>query len=108
MATAIVRAPNQTQIAVERFFQTSLYLLVLSGFMLLASTGRLDVLSMLVVSAALLIRGILLLRGREFTIPEQWTNYFTIAYVAFYALDYMMISRSFITRPFTSRYSAWL
>ena len=97
MATAIVRPPSHTQIAVERFFQTSLYLLVLSGFMLLASTGRLDVLSMLVVSAALLVRGILLLRGREFTIPEQWTNYFTIAYVAFYALDYLSISRSFIS-----------
>src|SRR5438270_525036 len=96
MATAAVRAPNHTQIAIERFFQTSLYLLVLSGFMLLASTGRLDVASMLVVAVALLLRGILLLRNREFTIPEQWTNYFTIAYVAFYALDYLMISRSFI------------
>src|SRR5690349_22939494 len=30
MATAAVRPPNQTQIAIERFFQTSLYLLVLS------------------------------------------------------------------------------
>src|SRR3954469_16009755 len=41
MATAAVRAPNQSQLAIERFFQTSLYLLVLSGFMLLASTRRL-------------------------------------------------------------------
>src|SRR3954467_8253315 len=96
MATAAARLPKESQLAVERFFQTSLYLLVLSGFMLLASTGRLDVLSMLVVSLALVIRGVLLLRSREFTIPEQWTNYFTIAYVAFYALDYLMISRSFI------------
>src|SRR5437763_5048474 len=96
MATAIVRAPNHTQLAVERFFQTSLYLLVLSGFMLLASTGKLDVISMLVVTAALVVRGMLLIRGREFTIPEQWTNYFTIAYVAFYAMDYFLISRSFI------------
>src|SRR6266436_5548699 len=96
MATAAVRPPNQTQIAVERFFQTSLYLLVLSGFMLLASTGKLDLVSMLVVAVALLLRGILLFRGREFTIPEQWTNYFTIAYVAFYAMDYFLISRSFI------------
>src|SRR5436309_8049840 len=96
MATA-VRATNLSQFALERFFQTSLYLLVLSGFMLLASTGRLDVLSMLVVTLALLLRGALLIRGREFTIPEQWTNYFTIAYVAFYALDYLLISRSFIS-----------
>ena len=96
MATAAVRPPNQTQIAVERFFQTSLYLLVLSGFMLLASTGKLDVVSVLVVTIALLLRGALLFRGREFTIPEQWTNYFTIAYVAFYAMDYFLISRSFI------------
>src|SRR2546428_8780567 len=96
MVTAALRAPNQTQIAVERFFQTSLYLLVLSGFMLLASTGKLDVISMLVVTLAMLLRGVLLFRGREFTIPEQWTNYFTIAYVAFYAVDYLLISRSFI------------
>jgi len=96
MATAAARPPNQTQIAIERFFQTSLYLLVLSGFMLIASTGKLDVISMLVVTAALLLRGILLVRGRDFTIPEQWTNYFTIAYVAFYAMDYFLISRSFI------------
>src|SRR3954465_14618386 len=96
MATATVRAPNQSQVAIERFFQTSLYLLVLSGFMLLASTGRLDVLSLLVVSAALLLRGTLLLRSRDFTIPEQWTNYFTIGYVAFYAIDYLFLSRTFI------------
>jgi hypothetical protein len=96
MATTAVRPPNQTQIAIERFFQTSLYLLVLSGFMLLASTGKLDVISVLVVTVALLLRGALLFRGREFTIPEQWTNYFTIAYVAFYAMDYFLISRSFI------------
>src|SRR3954465_2486243 len=96
MATAAARSRNHTQLAIERFFQTSLYLLVLSGFMLLANTGRLDVLSMLVVTLALVLRGALLIRGREFTIPEQWTNYFTIAYVAFYALDYSLISRSFI------------
>ena len=96
MATATAGAPNHSQLAIERFFQTSLYLLVLCGFLLLASTGRLDALSLLVVSAALLLRGGLLLRGREFTIPEQWTNYFTIGYVAFYAFDYMFLSRTFI------------
>src|SRR3954462_10464451 len=96
MATAVAGAPNRTQIAVERFFRTSLYVLVLSGFMLLASTGRLDVLSLLVVSAGLLLRGVLLLRGREFAISEQWTNYFTIGYVAFFAFDYMFLSRTFI------------
>ena len=86
MATAAVRPPNQTQIAIERFFQTSLYLLVLSGFMLLASTGKLDVISCWWSPSALLLRGILLFRVAEVTIPEQWTNYFTIAYVAFYAM----------------------
>src|SRR6266436_989584 len=97
MATAAVRPPNQTQIAVERFFQTSLYLLVLSGFMLLASTGKLDALSMVLSMVALSVRGILLFRGREFNIPEQWNNYLTIAYVAFYALDYFMLSRGFLS-----------
>jgi len=97
MATAAVRPPNQTQISVERFFQTSLYLLVLSGFMLLASTGRLDVPSILVSIAALSIRGTFLIRKREFAIPEQWNNYLTIAYVAFYAADYLLLSRTFMS-----------
>src|SRR5882757_5760941 len=50
--------------------QTSLYLLVLSGFMLLASTGRLDIPSMLVSIVALSTRGIFLIRERDFAIPE--------------------------------------
>jgi hypothetical protein len=79
MATAVARSPNQTQLAIERFFQTSLYLLVLSGFMLLASTGKLDALSMLVAAAGLLLRGIFLARRQDFAIPEQWNNFLTIA-----------------------------
>jgi len=97
MATAAVRPPNQTQIAIERFFQTSLYLLVLSGFMLLASTGRLDTPSMLVSIAALSTRGIFLIRERDFAIPEEWNNYLTIAYVAFYAADYLLLTRTFMS-----------
>jgi transglutaminase-like putative cysteine protease len=82
--------------AVERYFDVSLYLLIVTGFATLASTGRLDALSLTVVSAALLFRGYLLLRNRKVLIPERWTSYFTIAYVLFYVADYYFFSGAFV------------
>lgn len=82
---------------VERYFEISLYLLQVTGFVTLASTGRLDVASLVFVSAALLYRGWLLLKRRSLAIPETWTGYATLAYIGFYALDYLFLSRSFVT-----------
>jgi protein-glutamine gamma-glutamyltransferase len=82
--------------AVERYFQIALYLLVLTGFATLASTGGMGMLTMLFVAAALLFRGFLLLSGRNLLIPERWTTALTIAYVAFYLADYFAFSRAFL------------
>ncbi len=82
--------------AVERYFEVSLYLLIVTGFATLASTGRLDALSLIVVLAALIFRGYLLVRNRKLVIPERWTAYFTVGYVLFYAADYYAISRTFV------------
>ncbi len=83
--------------AVERYFQTSLYLLIVTGFATLAGTGKLDGLSLLVVASALVYRGSLLLQGREKKIPERWTSYVTLAYIAFYGIDFFLVSQSFVT-----------
>src|SRR5512146_2293721 len=83
--------------AVERYFEASLFLLIVTGFATLASTGRLDALSLLVVCAALFFRGYLLLRDRKLVIAERWTSYFTVAYVLFYFADYYFLSGSFVT-----------
>ena len=82
--------------AIERYFNVSLYLLVLTGFGTLASTGGLDLLAVLVVGCALIIRGYHLITHQEFTIPERWTTYLTLVYVAIYFADYFLVSGSFL------------
>jgi len=83
-------------LAIERFFDASLYLLIATGFFTLASTGKLDFLSLFVIATALMARGVLLVRGREFKISERYTNYATLLYVLFYAADFFLLSGSFV------------
>ena len=89
--------PPHTAGPIERYFEVSLFLMVATGFLALVGTGRLDALSLIVVSLALVGRAFLLLRRAETVIPERWDTYLTFAYVLFYALDFFTISGSFVT-----------
>ncbi len=82
--------------AIERYFDVALYLLVLSGFGALASTGGLDLPAVALVGLALALRGFQLLTRREFVIPERWTTYLTLIYVVIYLADYFFLSRGFL------------
>jgi len=81
---------------ITRYFEVSLYLLIVTGFVTLASTGRLDMPALLVVALALLYRGYLLVRGRSVQLPERWTSFATLAYGVFYVCDLYLLSGSFI------------
>ena len=83
--------------AVQRYFDVALYLLVLTGFGTLVSTGGLDVPTVLLVGAAILFRGYLLATHRILLIPENWTTTLTLGYVAFYLADYFVFSGVFVT-----------
>jgi len=83
--------------AINKYFDLSLYLLVLMGFGALAGTGGLGLLTMLLVGSALALRGYFLAARRRVVISERWTTPLTMAYFAFYALDYFLLSRSFLT-----------
>jgi transglutaminase-like putative cysteine protease len=83
--------------AINKYFDLSIYLLVLMGFGTLASTGGLDLPTILLVGAALALRGYLLAEQRRVVISERWTTPLTIAYFVFYAGDYFLLSRSFLT-----------
>ena len=83
--------------AIDRYFIVSLYLLVLMGFGTLAGTGGLDLATVLLVGGALAFRGYLLTRRQNFGIAERWTTPLTILYFVFYAGDYFLLSRSFLT-----------
>ncbi len=82
--------------AIERYFNVALYLLVLSGFGTLASTGGLDLPAVVLVGLALGLRGIQLLTRREFVIPERWTTVLTLIYVFVYLADYFFLSSGFL------------
>lgn len=81
---------------IQRFFDVSLYLLLATSFAMLAGTGRLDVLSSLLGVLTLGAKGFLLARQKEAQIPERWTTYLTFLYIAFFALDYFVISQAFL------------
>ncbi|MBV9180789.1 MAG: DUF3488 domain-containing protein, partial [Acidobacteria bacterium] len=74
-----------------------IYLLIFSGFGTLASTGHLDLATVLIVTSALLFRGYLLARRRHFLLSERWTNLLTVLCVSFYIADEFMISRAFLS-----------
>ncbi|MGA2858870.1 MAG: DUF3488 and transglutaminase-like domain-containing protein [Candidatus Sulfotelmatobacter sp.] len=82
--------------AIDFYFDVALYLLVLTGFVTLASTGGLDTPSVGLVGAALAVRGYLLVTRRSVMISERWTTPLTIAYFVFFAADYFTISHSFL------------
>jgi transglutaminase-like putative cysteine protease len=82
--------------AINKYFELSLYLLVLMGFGTLASTGGLDLSTLFLVGIALAVRGFLFAKRRRFVISERWTAPLTIAYFVFYAADYFLLSRAFL------------
>jgi transglutaminase-like putative cysteine protease len=82
--------------AIRRYFDVVLYLLIFTGFGTLASTGSLDIPTVLLVTAALLFRGYVLARRRQVVLSERWTNLLTIACVAFFVADDFLITRSFL------------
>jgi hypothetical protein len=93
MQSAVTALPT----AVQHYFEVALYLLVVSGFATLVSTGGLDLPAILLVGAAILFRGFLLATRRTLLIPEAWTTKLTLGYVAFYLADYFVISGAFVT-----------
>jgi protein-glutamine gamma-glutamyltransferase len=83
--------------AIDKYFELSLYLLVLMGFGTLASTGALDLPAIVLVGAALAVRGYFFSQSRRMAISERFTTPLTILYFVFYATDYLVLSRNFLT-----------
>jgi protein-glutamine gamma-glutamyltransferase len=82
---------------IERYFQASLFAMILTGFVALAGTGKLDGISLLFVLVALGVRAFHLATGSAFQLSEKTTTRLTIAYAAFYLFDYLALSRNFVS-----------
>jgi transglutaminase-like putative cysteine protease len=75
--------------SVQRFFEGSLFLLVVTGFATLVSTGKLDFISIAGVGTALLVRAYALIHRYDWQLPENWTSYLTVLYLAIYVVDFL-------------------
>ena len=95
MASSPAAAPPFTR-TLQRYFEVALYLLVLTGFGALASTGGLDLPAVALVGSALLWRGYLIARKRTQSLPERWTSVLTLGYMVFYIADLFVISGQFL------------
>jgi transglutaminase-like putative cysteine protease len=87
-----VHPSRQAPPEIEHLFQTSLFLLVVTGFATLASTGKMDMASVIFVLSALLVRGVLLLRDRPFVIPRRVTSWLAVSFFLFMFVDYFVFS----------------
>ena len=82
---------------IQRYLEIALYLMVVAGFVTLASTGQLDLPILVVVTAAVLFRGYLLATSRTFLLSTSWTNILTLAFTSFFLADLFVLSGSFVT-----------
>ena len=83
-------------VSVERFFQFSLWGLVLSGYLAVAGSGYLDTPTIVIAGAGLLLRASTIAGLLRFDLSPKLIVAVTLAYMGFFPLDYLFLSRAFI------------
>ena len=79
----------------ERFFRTSLFLLIATCVATLVSTGKLDLLTMIVAPSAVLYKGLRWWRHRPAEIPQRLATLLVVAYLPIFPIDAFFLSRAF-------------
>jgi len=79
--------------ALRRHFEISLYFLLLTGVLTLVSTGKLDLVTILVLPAAMLFKGYRWWHGKGPEISNGVATWLTIAYFIFFPIDLWFVSR---------------
>ena len=81
---------------VERFFQLALLSLVTCGYLAVAGSGYLDKPTIILTACGLLLRALLVTGVLRFEISDRWVTILTLAYIAFYPLDYFFLAGGFL------------
>ncbi len=81
----------------DRFFQFSVLALVASGYLAVAGSGYLDAPTAIVAGFALFTRLLMIAGVLNFDLSPRAATLLTLAYIAFYPVDYLWISRDFLT-----------
>src|SRR5580704_14739999 len=79
--------------ALRRHFEISLYFLLLTGVLTLVSTGKLDLLTIFLLPAAMLFKGYRWWHGKGPEISNRVANLLTVVYFIFFPFDLWIISR---------------
>jgi hypothetical protein len=79
--------------ALKRHFEVSLYFLLLTGILTLVSTGKLDLVSIVLPPAALLFKGYRWWRGHGPELSNRVATWITAAYFVFFPFDLWVVSR---------------
>lgn len=82
--------------SVERFFQLSLLGLVASGYLAVAGSGYLDAPTVVLVAAAVLVRGLVICGLLRLDLTDRAATRATLGYAAFFPADYFLLSRDFL------------
>ncbi|MGO8732436.1 MAG: DUF3488 and DUF4129 domain-containing transglutaminase family protein [Terriglobia bacterium] len=82
----------QSNISVQRYFEISLLLTLATGFVTVAMTGKLDLVSIVVVSTALAVKLWSYSREADFSLSPRTVTRISIFYIFFYALDFLIFS----------------
>jgi protein-glutamine gamma-glutamyltransferase len=95
--------------AIQRYFEISLYLLICTGMLAVLSTGKLDIVTVLVAPAALIFKGIRIARGRGPEISSRFATGLVLGYFLFFPFDLWVFSRNLsVGAPNPALYAALL
>ncbi len=81
---------------IQRFFDLSVLGLIASGYLAVVGSGYLDPPTALLVGAGLLLRGLMVAGIVRFEISNRTVTILTSLYIAFYPLDYWLLSKDFV------------
>ncbi len=85
-----------TERNIDRFFEYSVLGMLASGFFAVLGSGFLDLASAIVMTAALVVRVLMLSGLVPFYTSPRVVAALTVAYIGFYPLDYVFLSREFV------------
>jgi hypothetical protein len=88
--------PRTPALPAERFFRTSLSLLILTSVLTLVSTGKLDIFTLVVGPLAALFKGYRWWHGRPAELSSRAATWCVLAYLAFFPVDILFLSRFFV------------
>jgi transglutaminase-like putative cysteine protease len=91
-AAPLGRHPRQVHVSVQRYFEMSLLLMLATAFLTVVTTGKLDIVSILVVLVAMGVKFWSHLRGADLSLAPKTVTRISIFYIFFYALDFLIFS----------------